>query len=112
MFGPLVQGSPWVLERAFAQRPFADTIELRSALHDAVMSGDAGEQQHLLDSFADLGDEHEGRGTRTRSTTPAPAHSTTRPAPRSHELAVAYRERFGFPLSSAPATSATATRRC
>jgi len=96
-FGPLVQDSPWVLERAYAQRPFADTIALRTALHDALLSGDPDEQQELLDSFADLGTEEEGAdpyaqehaGTGTLD-------DETRDEVR--ELAAAYRERFGFPL--------------
>jgi uric acid transporter len=98
VFGPLVQDSPWVLERAFAQRPFADTIELRSALHDAVMSGDAGEQQQLLDSFADLGDEHEGREDAYAVDHAGAGTLDDETRSEVHELAVAYRERFGFPL--------------
>jgi 2-oxo-4-hydroxy-4-carboxy--5-ureidoimidazoline (OHCU) decarboxylase len=102
VFGPLVQGSPWVVEQAFAQRPFADTIALRSALHDAVMSGDASEQQQLLDSFGDLGTDEEDSAAETwnpyardHAETGMLDHETRDEV---RELAVAYRERFGFPL--------------
>jgi len=98
VFGPLVQGSPWVLERAFAQRPFADTIALRTALHDAVMSGDPAEQQQLLDSFADLGGEHDGRDDAYALDHAGADALDDETRAEVHELAVAFRERFGFPL--------------
>src|ERR1700761_6253567 len=54
-FGMLVEGTPWVLQRAYAQRPFADTIALRSAFHEALLTGLESEQLELMNSFADLG---------------------------------------------------------
>jgi OHCU decarboxylase len=96
-FGPLVEDTPWVMERAFAQRPFADTMALRAAFHDVLLSGDHGEQDQLLTSYADLGSEtgaayardHDAAGLGTLD---EDTHADVR------ELAAAYRARFGFPL--------------
>ena len=64
------------------------------------MSGDAAEQQQLIDSFADLGGERDGRedAYAARPRRRRPDGWTTRRTADVHELAVAYRERFGFPL--------------
>jgi xanthine permease len=101
-FGPVVQGVPWVLERAYAQRPFADTVALRTTLHDALLSGDRAEQQQLLDSFADLGgDDLDEDGApsdhyaREHAETGTLDHETRDEV---RELAAAYRDRYGFPL--------------
>ena len=58
-FGGLVQGSPWAVERAFEQRPFADTLALRAAFQDALLTGNTQEQQELIKSYPDLGSENE-----------------------------------------------------
>ena len=58
-FGGLVQGSPWAVERAFEQRPFADTLALRAAFQDALLTGNTQEQQELIKSYPDLGSEDE-----------------------------------------------------
>ena len=39
VFGHVVQDVPWAVERAFEQRPFADTTALREAFQDAVLTG-------------------------------------------------------------------------
>ena len=58
-FGHVVQDSPWAVERAFEQRPFADTLALREAFQDAVLTGTTEEQLELIKSFHDLGAEDE-----------------------------------------------------
>ena len=60
-FGGLVQGSPWAVERAFEQRPFADTLALRAAFQDALLTGSSQEQQELIKSYPDLGQRERGR---------------------------------------------------
>jgi OHCU decarboxylase len=98
-FGHLVQQTPWVLERAYAHRPFADTTALRSAFQDALLTGSEAEQLQLLNAYPDLGGElapgdayaadHEaaGLGAATEET-----HAGVT------ALAQAYRAHFGFPL--------------
>ncbi len=58
-FGGLVENTPWVLERAYARRPFADTLALRSAFHEVLLTGLPEEQLQLMNSFADLGSDEE-----------------------------------------------------
>ncbi len=55
----MVQDVPWAAERAYAQRPFADTTALREAFQDAVLTGSPEQQQELLKAFPDLGAEDE-----------------------------------------------------
>ncbi|HXC60618.1 MAG TPA: solute carrier family 23 protein [Steroidobacteraceae bacterium] len=98
-FGHLVQHTPWVLERTYARRPFADTSALRSAFQDSLLSGSEAEQLQLLNAYPDLGSEqatgdsyaadHEaaGLGAATEETHAGVA-----------ALARAYRAHFGFPL--------------
>lgn len=96
-FGSLVEGSAWVIERASAQRPFTDTVALRSAFHDALLSGSDAEQHTLLNSFADLGTEDDGAytGDHTAAGLGVLDEDTYTEV---RELAAAYREHFGFPL--------------
>jgi xanthine permease len=79
VFGGLVQHTPWILARAAAMRPFADTAALRAAFHDALLTGERDEQLHLMNRFPDLGTEAaDGEDLR--------------------QLGAAYRTKFGFPL--------------
>jgi uric acid transporter len=96
-FGSLVEGSVWVIERAFAQRPFTDTVALRSAFHDALLSGTDAEQDKLLNSFTDLGTEDDGAYTGDHTAAGLGSLDEETYA-EVGELAAAYRERFGFPL--------------
>ncbi len=56
-FSNLVQGDPGAVNRAFAQRPFADTQDLRLAFQEAMFSATRADQQALLDAFPDLGQD-------------------------------------------------------
>jgi uric acid transporter len=98
-FGGLVENTPWVLERAFALRPFADTIALRSAFHDALLTGSAEEQSQLMNSFADLGSEGDASKTYVLDHIDAGLDGLDAEE-QNHvlELATAYRKHFGFPL--------------
>ena len=98
-FGHLVENTPWVLARAYRRRPFADTLALRAAFQDALLTGDEAEQLQLLNAFPDLGSEadaangylldHEQAGL---SGLDEDSHGEVR------KLAASYREQFGFPL--------------
>ena len=98
IFGRVVQDVPWAVERAFEQRPFDDTMALREAFQDAVLTGSSEQQLELLNAFHDLGAEDEtghalGRRPRRRCRT-----STRRTTTTSSSWPTAYREHFGFPL--------------
>ena len=96
VFGHVVQDVPWAVERAFEQRPFADTKALREAFQDAVLTGSSDQQEELLNAFHDLGAEDEtGHAL-------AVDHVALSNLDDDHndvvQLAAAYREHFGFPL--------------
>ncbi|CAM5774817.1 uracil-xanthine permease [Labrys miyagiensis] len=98
-FGGLVENTPWVLERAYALRPFADTTALRSAFHDALLTGSAEEQLQLLNSFDDLGSESGAPNAYLADHASAGIDGLdSEDLGKVHELAVAYRKHFGFPL--------------
>ncbi|RZI77472.1 MAG: xanthine permease [Variovorax sp.] len=98
-FGGLVENTPWVLERAYALRPFADTIALRSAFQDALLTGTKEEQLELMNSFADLGSEDDAHNAYLLDHADA-GMGIMEEAQHDEvaEIAVAYRKQFGFPL--------------
>ena len=99
VFGGLVENTPWVIERAYVQRPFADTIALRSAFHDALLTGAANEQLQLMNSFADLGSEADSENSYILDHVNAGLEGLDEMDLKSVlALAVAYRAHFGFPL--------------
>ncbi|OBF21561.1 solute carrier family 23 protein [Mycobacterium sp. ACS4331] len=97
IFGHVVQDVPWAIERAFEQRPFADTTALREAFQDAVLTGSSEQQHELLSAFPDLGAEDE-----TGQVLAVDHVALSNLDEDDHndvvELATAYREHFGFPL--------------
>jgi uric acid transporter len=97
VFGHVVQDVPWAIERAFEQRPFADTKALREAFQDAVLTGSSEQQLQLINAFHDLGAEDE-----TGHALAVDHVALSNLAEDDHndvvELAGAYREHFGFPL--------------
>lgn len=99
LFGSLVENTPWVLQRAYTMRPFADTLALRSAFHDALITGDPQEQLQLMNSFADLGSEGDAANAYMLDHEKAGIASLEE---QEHdevlELARMYRSHFGFPL--------------
>ena len=97
VFGHVVQDVPWAVERAFEQRPFADTKALREAFQDAVLTGSSEQQEELLRAFHDLGAEDE-TGHALAVDHVALSNLDENDHNDVVELAAAYREHFGFPL--------------
>ena len=102
-FGRLFQGTTWVAERAYGQRPFADTAALRAAFQEALFSGGRDEQRDLMASYPDLGADRVAEGEAgEESARDQAVAGLTRLADADHEefgrLTSAYRERFGIPL--------------
>jgi OHCU decarboxylase len=97
VFGHVVQDVPWAVERAYEQRPFADTRALREAFQDAVLTGTSEQQEELLRSFPDLGAEDE---TGHALAVDHVALSNLEEDEHNDvvDLAATYREHFGFPL--------------
>ena len=102
-FGRLVQGPQWVAERAYDQRPFKDTHDLRVSFQEALFSSDRNEQHDLFTFYPDLGsDAVEGDTRGEESARDQGAVGLTLLNDEDHEqfalLTQAYRERFGIPL--------------
>ncbi|RRQ25451.1 2-oxo-4-hydroxy-4-carboxy-5-ureidoimidazoline decarboxylase [Rhodococcus sp. Eu-32] len=96
-FGGLVQGTPWVVDRAYQQRPFADAHSLREAFQEALLAGTTEEQLELINSYPDLGSEDD-----TGMPEAADHTGLSNLDEDEHddivELATEYRRHFGFPL--------------
>jgi OHCU decarboxylase len=101
-FSGLVQDVPWSVERAYDQRPFGDTEDLRAAFHEALFGATPEEQEELLRSYPDLG---------TSTLTQAESHrdQSALALDQMHDedyalfedLNARYREKFGYPYVAA-----------
>src|SRR6478735_8913463 len=105
-FSGLFQGPDWVVERAYAQRPFSDTHALRRAFQEALFAATVEEQEQLINSYPTLGSQSVAMGEEGEaSLTDQSALGLNRLAEKEHEelasLTQAYREQFGFPLVTA-----------
>jgi OHCU decarboxylase len=105
-FGGLFQGPPWIAEKAYDARPFADVYELRKAFHDVLFEAPEDQQLALIRSYPDLGSvrapEPEQAPQSTLSVMDQAAAGLDRLNRDEHQtfdqLTRAYKERFGFPL--------------
>jgi OHCU decarboxylase len=102
-FGRLFQGPAWVTERAYDQRPFADTHALRKSFQEALFSASRTEQQELMSFYPDLGADSVANGEQGQnSVRDQSVIGLTRLNDEDHAafgtLASAYREQFGIPL--------------
>jgi uric acid transporter len=104
-FSPLFQGenSRWVMERAYHQRPFTDTRDLRSAFQEALFAATREEQEGLIGAYPDLGSEPVQQGASGADSSREQAARGLTHLPEEEQLEIdtltaAYRERFGIPL--------------
>jgi xanthine permease len=97
VFGHVVQDVGWAIDRAFEQRPYADTKALREAFQDAVLTGSSEQQLELIKAFPNLGAEDE-TGQALAVDHVALSHLDEDDHNDVVNLATAYREHFGFPL--------------
>lgn len=103
VFSRLFQGPTWVAERAFDQKPFTDSHDLRVAFQEALFSASRDEQKDLMSFYPDLGADavatgEVGEESRKDQATIGLTRLTDDDHERFTELAGAYRERFGIPL--------------
>jgi OHCU decarboxylase len=102
-FSALFQGPDWVVERAYAQRPFSDTHDLRRSFQEALFAASPEEQEQLIGSYPDLGSLSVAEGEEgERSKEDQSVLGLTRLAEQEQQelasLTQAYRDRFGFTL--------------
>lgn len=102
-FSGLFQGPHWVVERAYDQRPFSDTLDLRRAFQEALFSASDEEEDQLIAAYPNLGAESvatgaEGEGSFADQSSAGLTHLAELEHQELSDIAEAYRERFGFPL--------------
>jgi OHCU decarboxylase len=102
-FGRLFQGPAWVVENAWAQRPFSDTSALRTALQEALFAATPDQHRALMEAYPALGGDAVCDGVAGEQSTLDQARAgLTQLSEADHaalrEVTTAYRERFGFPL--------------
>lgn len=101
--GGVFEHSPWIAERAFASRPFADTAALHAAMVGVVRGASRDEQLGLLRAHPELAGREAQAGTLTADSTSEQQSAgldalTRAEMERVGRLNRAYRERFDFPF--------------
>lgn len=99
----LYEHSPWVAERALAQRPFATLAALHQAMVQAVRQATPEEQLALIQAHPELAGKAMVAGTLTAAsadeqTRAGLTHCTPEEFERLHALNAAYRARLGHPF--------------
>ena len=101
--GHVFEHSPWIAERAWERRPFADVDALHAALVDAMHAASDAEKLALIRAHPDLVGRAARAGTLTPSSTREQAGAGL-DALSASEVALfdrynsEYRESFGFPF--------------
>jgi len=95
--------SPWVAERAWLRRPFADLAALEQALVESMLNASPAEQRALICAHPELAGKAAVAGELTAESTREQAGArldACSPAEfaRLQELNAAYTARFGFPF--------------
>ncbi len=97
-FSGLFQNVPWAVDRAYEQKPFSDTHDLRIAFQESLFSATRDEQDKLLQSYPELGSDALELPESVRDQS---ALGLTRLHDEDYEefrrLNQAYRQKFGFP---------------
>ncbi|WP_240044540.1 solute carrier family 23 protein, partial [Nocardioides albidus] len=102
-FASLFQGPSWMVERAWEQRPFADTHALRRAFQETLFGGSEEEQRQLIEAYPELGSRLvaagiTGEASLRDQSTRGLTHLSEPDEQALAELTEAYHQRFGFPL--------------
>ena len=101
--GPVFEHSPWIAERTWPLRPFADVEALHAALRATMYAAGPDERLALIRAHPDLVGRAAREGTLTTASAGEQAGAGL-DALSTEEIALferynaAYRERFGFPF--------------
>jgi 2-oxo-4-hydroxy-4-carboxy-5-ureidoimidazoline decarboxylase len=102
-FGGIFENSPWVAEKAWEKRPFANLDDMHAAMVTVAKNAPATQQLALLQSHPDLAGKEAQTGAMTASSVAEQASaglnalSPTEFAELSN-LNSAYKAKFGFPF--------------
>lgn len=99
----IFEHSPWIPERAWAQRPFASVDALHAALLVVLAEADPAEQLALICAHPELAGKEAAAGTLTQASTGEQRGAgldqcSAAELARLRSLNARYRERFGFPF--------------
>ncbi len=101
--GFVFEHSPWVAERAWAKRPFADRQSLEAALTGVLAEAAPAERLALIQAHPELAGKAAIAGDLTAASRSEQARAgldrlTSEEYDRFHQLNAAYGARFGFPF--------------
>ena len=99
----IFEHSPWIPERAWAGRPFADVGQLHAAMLEVLDAATPDEQLGLICAHPELAGKEAADGTLTDASTAEQRGAgldqcTKEELQRLRDLNAAYRARFGFPF--------------
>ena len=102
-FGDIFEHSPWVADRTYAARPFADRDALHAAMVAAVQAASREEQVTLMRAHPDLAGKEAQAGTLTESSVAEQASAGLDRLSHAEMATLlrcnaAYRARHGFPF--------------
>lgn len=101
--GDIYEHAPWVAERVWARRPFANIAALHAAMMAAVRSASAPERLSLISGHPDLAGTAALAGTMTTESKAEQASAgldrlSAEEFAHFHQLNNAYRQKFAFPF--------------
>ena len=101
--GTIFEHSPWIAERAWDRRPFADDDDLMNAMLAVVDAASVDEKLALIRAHPDLAGKAARAGALTEHSTAEQAGAgldrlSDEEFRRFHRLNNAYKARFGFPF--------------
>jgi 2-oxo-4-hydroxy-4-carboxy-5-ureidoimidazoline decarboxylase len=102
-FGGIFEKSPWVAEKAWEKRPFANIDDLHAAMVNIVKNSPVPNQLALLQSHPDLAGKEAQAGAMTASSVSEQASAGLNALSKAEiaqisELNAAYKQKFGFPF--------------
>ncbi len=98
-FTQLFQGPEWPLRKAYGQRPFADTPDLRAAFQEALLGGTSEEQRVLMAAYPNLGvDQELSEASAVDQSWVGLDYLSEEEEEEFRELSSAYQDKFGIPF--------------
>ena len=102
-FGGIFENSPWVAEKAWDRRPFANLDDMHAAMVAVAKYAPAAMQLALLQSHPDLAGKEAEAGTMTASSVAEQASAGLNTLSHAEMLQIsdlnaAYKKKFGFPF--------------
>ncbi|GAB7020647.1 2-oxo-4-hydroxy-4-carboxy-5-ureidoimidazoline decarboxylase [Halostagnicola bangensis] len=99
IFGGVYEESPWIAERAWSERPFSSTEDVRQTMTDVVRNASQKKQLDLLRAHPDLGENIEMTDESEEEQASAGLDRLSAEQYKTfQQLNTTYRDKFGFPF--------------